>query len=1300
MPAQSLTDEQRGLIHNLALDARTLLTREAGQLLEGVYGLHADGTLEPPDSLPQVRTDPEAAETYRCLAQFLRDETQAGLKPDEVIEKLIKEVAFTHLNRLVAFKMMEARKLIRGTLDKGLDSNAFKFYLADPQQADEYALYQRGETDAAYRRFLLWQSAQVAEEVRVLFDPDNLPSRLFPRPRVLQTLLDMLNQPELHPCWLADETIGWVYQYFNEPELQAAFEKVRTSGAKFEAKDIPSATQLFTPHWIVRFLVQNTLGRLWVRMHPDTQLLDTELLDYLAPLQDDDITEPLRSVSEITLLDPSCGAMHFGLVAYDLFHAMYEEEMQRAGEPGWPDTPSLSDPEQIPAAIIEHNLFGIDIDLRAVQLAALALYLKAKSYNPDIRITESNLAVADVLPLNGARLGAFLREAKFTRPVYERVIRALWERLQDVQQLGSLLRLEQEIGTLIDEERGRYEKMPLFAGIEGEFEAEASTEDFWDYLDAQIVQALDEFARQQAAEGVDMTFFAGEAVKGLRLLELMLRRYDVVVTNPPYLSRRKMNKELSGLLDDHYPEGKGDFYAAFIQRNLEYAEELGYVGMLTMHSFMFISSYEKLRQCIRDEATIDAVAHCGPALFDVGNPGTLQTTAFALRKEPETPKRENNVGTYYRLVHAPNGDAKRAAFEQALRDGSATYHVAQRRFDAIPGSPWVYWVSEEIRDLFEELLKLEDVARPTVGLQTGDNFRFVRYWWEVGETRIIYGSQGPPEALATGGRWFPYMKGGGYCKWLGNQDFVVNWHQDGHEIKNFFTASGNRLASRPQNTDYYFREGVTYSYLTSATFSARYSPGGFIFDVAGSSLFPSDIPLVLSVLNSEFAAYTLKLINPTVNFQVGDLARLPIPGSSGDRLKELVRGVIAASRVASACDEGAFDFIHSSASDRSQSNLTILERQINEEVYRLYNISDEDRTAIEDELAGGALTDDDEDEIFPAEDEDEDAAEAPITREELCVRWLSYAVGVALGRFQPGVNGALGRAVFRREDFAVGSLPEPDNEEFDRLVGPPGRFAYIDTEGGRHVFSAEVEAALQALALPDGIAVLDEGHPRDLPALVWQALVLMLGEDDAREVVNEGAGGDLRKFLERDFFTKWHLKWYRKRPVYWPLQSAKRSYGFVLFHERIDRSTLYVLQRDYLDTKLNGLGLRIQDLEARKAGLSGSALKQVEREIDRTAQVLTEVQEFADTMARIVSEGYEPELNWIDDGVILRMAPLWELIPIWKSEPKKYWERLQNGDYDWSHIAMNYWPERVREQCKTNKSFAIAHGLESLYEGE
>lgn len=573
------------------------------------------------------------------------------------------------------------------------------------------------------------------------------------------------------------------------------------------------------------------------------------------------------------------------------------------------------------------------------------------------------------------------------------------------------------------------------------------------------------------------------------------------------------------------------------------------------------------------------------------------------------------------------------------------------------------------------------------------------------------------------------MKGGVHCKWYGNQEYVVNWRDDGREMRAFAPAV-------IRNPDYYFREGVTWSLISSNEPGFRWMPPGWIITHKGPGIFFDESHATrraVSILNSNTANGLLLTVSPTIGFEIGQLVCLPWPK------REAVDGLDSAVQCVRLSywqvihDETTFDFIAPPRWDTgiadqaaAAARLAALEAQINDEVYRLYGISDEDRAAIEAELQidDSRLTIDDSE--APAGDAEAEDAEASIenrqssivNREELAVRWISYAVGIVLGRFTVGqskiVNrqSSIGNAVYRRDAFAIGSLPAPDEAEFDELVGPPERFAYVDAEGGRHLFSPEVEQALRDLALPDGIAVLDEGHPRDLPALVERALGLMLDAGkqvdkeqvnkgipteyairNAQEVIRLGANGDLRAFLSKDFFTRWHFKWYRKRPVYWPLQSAKRSYGFVIFHERVDRLTLYVLQRDYLDYKINLVRPQLADLQ-RAAGMqSGASRRATEREAARTAALLDELTEFARTMERIVRGGYEPEPNWIDDGIILRLAPLWELLPLWKAEPKKYWERLARGDFDWSHIAMKYWPDRVREKCKTNRSFAIAHGL-------
>jgi len=646
------------------------------------------------------------------------------------------------------------------------------------------------------------------------------------------------------------------------------------------------------------------------------------------------------------------------------------------------------------------------------------------------------------------------------------------------------------------------------------------------------------------------------------------------------------------------------------------------------------------------------------------------------------------------------------------------YRVRQRDFDAIPGSPWVYWVGDPIRALFTQLSSLREISDSVNGINTGANFRFVRYWWELLEKMP--------------GNWCPFVSGGTYKKWYGNLDFVVNLH-----LEEMRELGGSALRAQ----DLWFREGITYVKVSSKGFNSRFLPPGYVFSSGGNCTFPErteDTLSLLGLLNSGLAAYILRLLNPTVNFQTGDVERIPLNKHIlRSKIESLVASCVITTRVVGATDESNLDFIAPPRWDTgladlaaAEAHLAALEAQIDDEVYRLYRISDADRAAIEAELAGGnALGAEDGDERETSngkrdDDADESNIENPKSeiedRQELAVRWISYAVGIVLGRFTVGAatdpkiqnqKSKIGNAVYRREDFAIGSLPAPDEAEFDALVGPPERFAYIDEAGGRHLFPAEVEAALRALALPDGIAVLDAGHPRDLPTLVEKALTLMLdfgfsisdlrlkedasasGNRQSAEVIRLGAGGDLRAFLSKDFFTQWHLKWYRKRPIYWPLQSAKRSYGFVLFHEKVEQYTLYILLRDYLDYKRNGVQLALGDLAEQREAQSGAARKRTERRIAEITALQEELAEFARTLDRLARAGYEPAPNWIDDGVLLRLAPLWEVIPLWKSEPRKAWEALEAGKYDWSHIAMRYWPERVKAACRENKSYAIAHNI-------
>jgi len=794
---------------------------------------------------------------------------------------------------------------------------------------------------------------------------------------------------------------------------------------------------------------------------------------------------------------------------------------------------------------------------------------------------------------------------------------------------------------------------------------------FQNFEGNQLRRCIDAYVAKKRAEGIDESYFANETGKGLRLLELLELRYDVVFTNPPYVSARKMNGDMSRFMKANYKNAKGDLYAAFIERCLELTSDSGVMGMLTMHSFMFISSYEKLRATLSANAVIETVAHYGPGLFSVGNPGTLQTAAFVLRRAQFEMERQQARGVYFRLVKATDAESKQTAFELALachragQPDSRVYEYRQADFAAIPGSPWVYWITPSLRSLFRKLRKLEDVAQPRVGLQTGFNARFLRYWWESGLPRIERSATNAVAAAASGKRWFPYMKGGSFQRWFGNQKYVVNWFDDGREIK---ACTPNSVIRNP---DYYFQRGVTWSDLTAGKFSARLSPGGFIFDVKGSSAFPDDIPLVLGLLNSSFANYTLNLINPTLSYQVGDIARLPVPKQSSDSLRNRVDRTIALTRAENEEDETTFDFIEPPAWKDGVEHVTarlgdldVLAKEIDEEVYRLYEISVEDCKAIEDELSSpsdAVEASDDEDVISDTDTEEV----SQLTQQELATEWIRYAVGVALGRFEPGVIGALG----------CGS------------------------------FAADVAARLRDLADKDGIMVLEEGHPDDLARRVVNVLSTIYGDAEAEGIVRTAteSTAPLRNAVDAYFtgaFFRDHIKRYRKCPIYWLIQSPKKNYSVYLFHEKATPDTLSLLRGSrYLGGRLN----RLQQEQAtlRAASLKGD--KGATKKAGLVAELIEELQEFdrrieatsripvKDKDGRDVTVRWEPEL---DDGVYINAAPLHELLPSWRDvTPKKAWQELAVGDYDWSRTAMRYWPQRVRAKCKDNKSYTIAHGL-------
>lgn len=1257
-----MNDSLISSIQTFTLTARHRLEREADEQLQGLYGWLPDGSFARADLYPAIKTVAEARETRARLEQFAAQEKEAGIVAPDARKKLLRETAFTWLNRFVAFRMLEERKIIKQTISKLGDSNAFKLWLVDDANAAAYTEFQKGDmpknaadegpSQTAYRQFLLAQCAALAAEVSVLFDPSTLASRLCPRPTVLKELVEAMNAGNLIEAWKAgnEETIGWIYEGFIGDENADVFEKF-SKGKKVLAEEIGAATQRFTPRWIVRFLVQNSVGRIWAEMHPDSSLANS--LEYLVPLKSA-TARPLKSAKDITFLDPCCGSMHFGLLAFDLFAEMYREERVHAGKPGWPAKPSAPNEEEIPELILAHNLHGIDIDLRAVQVSALALLLKARTLNPKAAVTDANLACANVEQLTGGRLDAFISATPFSHPIYERVLRRLASRLKDSDHLGSLLRIEGEIEQLVAAERRQ--SADLFNELPGfdpeQFKTQEGIEEFFGILTDQIGRHLDHFVQ---ASGGDL--FAAEAAKGLRFLRLVERRYDVVATNPPYMSRRNMSDVMANYLDEAFKTSKGDLYAAFITRCVELADPLGLVATVTQQSFMFISSYEDMRADLRMSVAIESMAHLGPRAFPNIPGEKVNTTAFVLRREPDAARREGQIGTYFRLVREREAEAKRLAFESTLavlRKGDhhpQLFRYQQSDFNAVPGKPFAYWLTENLRAVFRSPRSFRDIAEWKRGLATGENPRFIRFQWEIGR----------PNRRE---KWFTYVKGGKALRWFGNELFLVNWKDDGREIRNLF--KNGRLASRPQNTDYYFREGLTYGSVSTSGFTARFMEQGHAFDQASNSIFPSDCNpyFLLAYLNSVFSSWVLSL-NPTVNILKDDLERIPICSVDSAKLENLAKEAVERAKELAGFKEAEGVFRNPPADPDSsleclRQSIAAVERRIDVELFKALEVSAQDQSLMHEAIELG-LSGDPEADSESNEDEDDDEVAGDLSPADWARSWVSYALGTVLGRFEIGKPGGLG----------CGDFPDTTVAQIRELIDI------------------------------DGIMACETGHLQDIAARAMACLELMLGVAEARERIRlatdtEGDPVDaLRGWLDRftgtpeKSFWKYHHQVYRKRPVYWPFQSPDKRFTVWVFQERFTKDTLFKMRQEFVDPRLNRLRSQFEEKRAKARSVAGKEKRDAEKAASALAEELEDVEEFSKRLNAVLARGYTP---CIDDGVLLNAAPLWELLPSWP-ETKKAWKELEDEKYEWAHQAMLHWPERVKKACQTNKSFAIAHGL-------
>lgn len=1389
----------RNTLRNLVTQCRKLLEEAIREILEGRYGIYANGKVEESNRLTSLSTE-EAAHRKDLIAHLQHIEAsvykskptaavntegeQLKYEPSAVAQ-LIREAAFTHLNRLCAYKMMAQRGLMRDPVGKGLKSGGFLFYLAD--HPEDEVLYNGAQADLSYRHYLEWLNANLSEEIGALFAEDDLASGLFPPHRTLEAVLEKLNQEELKGIWAEDETIGWIFQYFTPKELRDQARK--ESGAPRNSYEMAFRNQFFTPRYVVEFLVDNSLGRTWYEMREGETAL-AESCRYLAKekkAEDQDSEtwhRPKKDPREIKVLDPACGSGHFLLYCFDLFQTIYEEAYTdpTLGSKLQQDFPDAEDfKRQIPELILAHNIHGIDIDLRVTQLAALALWLRAqrafqqmglKENRP--RIERMNLVCAEPMPGEEDLLEEFIAELS-PHPLgglIGELVRNVFARMKLAGEAGALVRIEDDIREPIEQARRQWQEVVqqqterkeglAKKGALFDYQKEAlqqklifsiseiTDEKVWHDAESQVLRALREYARRASnGRGLLRRLFSDDAEQGFAFIDICRKKFDVVLMNPPFGDASIPSKPY---IDEIYGDTKGDVYKAFVECFQDRLVPGGLLGIISSRTGFFLSGSSDWRERIVLRLYRPLVlADFGMGVLDA----MVETAAYVLRsltseedrqltlqlaKElQEVPTDKNDLFStkkyevtrdlkrhqanweLTRLLHAGfikpvegyfprwsplHGEIVKApapstvpypalvclrllgekdkgsALYEVLcdTDDSRHFSVASEDFRQIPTSPFCYWVSSSVRRLFIQQEPFEASGRTVKqGLATADDFRFVRLWWEVSVAKLcppsahLYKSSGPYCVLG-GYRWFPLAKGGSYSPFYSDIKTVVDWERDGESLRLF-------PGSVVRNPEYYFRPGITWP-LRGIRLSTQAVPAGSLFSVAGK-LATSDtvreLPWLLGISNSMPFDFLVGLFAGKVGgvqYEVGLIGRIPLPPIT--QTEQLTQNVVTAysSAVSLITSNETSHVFHlpallqgrgdtlaermgawQSRVTEAEQQLTRKEREIDDIAFRLYCISDEDRGVIEASVTGKTPPINDGKEP-QADDEAEDERTSNDQR-QLTVDLISYAIGCAFGRWDTR--------------FATGERPLP---ELPDLFAPLPICAPGALTGDDGLPVTEAPAGYGLRVDLDGILVDDPNHSDDIVVRA-RAVIGLLWRDRCETIEREVS--ELLGIRElRDYFRKpgaggfWmnHMRRYstsgRKAPIYWLLRSSKGNYSIWLYYHRIDKDILYKALLNYVEPKMRLEESNLDQLgrQHETVGTVGREAKQAEKQLEKQESLLSELHDFHDKLKRAADLRLEPDLN---DGVVLNIAPLWELVP-W-GEAKKYWNELLDGKYAWSSIS-------------------------------
>ena len=1111
-------------------------------------------------------------------------------------EEVMEEVAYTWFNRLIALRFMEVNGYLLTRVRVFTDEeNNFK-----PQIIDEalhldldglnmdkvYEFKNANQTGELYKYLLITQCNALNSVLPGMFQRISdytellLPDNLLREGSVIEQMISTIPEQDWQD---AVQIIGWLYQYYNAEKKDEVFAALKKN-VKITKENIPAATQLFTPDWIVRYMVENSLGRLWVEGHPNDELKSGWKYYLEEAEQEPEVQAQLAEIrkeyaamtpDQIKCIDPCCGSGHILAYLFDVLVQIYESY-------GYTTREAVK-------SIVKNNLYGLDIDDRAAQLAYFAVMMKARQYDRRFfsrQIQPNVYAIQESNSIDRYALEYFCNGDIKLKTAMDSII----TEMHDAKEYGSILNI-----TPVD-----------FAALYARFD-----------------EVRDDISMSKES-------VLNNLLPLVQVAEALAQKYDVVVTNPPYMGSSGMSAKLTDFVKKNYPDSKSDMSTVCMEKTMSMCNQYGYMTMINIPVWMFLSSYEKLRENLLLNSTLINMVHPGRGVFG----SDFGTVTFVFRKILSN----GYIGSYRRLFEQQGEVKSNEEREKALLTGKGKYKAQQHNFFKVPGTPIAYWISNNMLAAFEKGTLLGNIADSKQGIATANNNYYLREWYEVSGDNIKFDATTHEDAQKASQKWYPYNKGGEFRKWYGNNDFVVNWRYDGMELKN------DRKAVL-RNPSYYFKRCFSWSLVSSSVAAFRYKPMGHIFDVAGMSCFANDnFEYLLGLCNSNVVMKILQVIAPTINYQCGDIANIPV--LLEEEQKPFIDSTVHENITLSKADwdsfETSWDFqIHPliRLKNSMKFNVTDGERKTEsyflQGAYRAWEKECDDRfsklKANEEKLNRifiniyGL-----QDELTPeVEDKDVTVRKADLQRDIKSL--ISYAVGCMFGRYSPLKDGLL---------YAGG------NWDYTAI-----QQELMDSIGKNEFSSGDVVWDANFIDKDNIIPICDDEYfDDDIVGRFVKFIEAVYGKDTLEEnlkFIADALGGKgqpkevIRKYFLNDFYAD-HCKIYQKRPIYWLFDSGKKN-GFkaLIYMHRYQPDTIARIRTDYVHEQQSRYRTAIADMENRIANASTSERVKLNKALTKLKDQDAELRSYEEKIHHLADQMIAIDL---DDGVKVNYAKFQDVL--------------------------------------------------------